>query len=152
MSAVAWVRQLRDTNPLTIGVYGYMRPRLFITAVLSFSVLCSNTNIAAQRSTNAEPPFASDHKRPVEVVKPVYPAAALKAGVEGVVDLEVLVGKDGRVENAKVTNGPTPLRQAAIDAVEQWAWEPFFLSSSAVRVRTRVTLRFDLHNKTASQE
>ena len=85
-------------------------------------------------------------------MKLVYPAAALKAGVERVVNLEVLVGKDGRVENAKVMNGPTPLRQAAIDAVKQWAWEPFLLNSSAIRVRTRVTLRFDLRNKTASQE
>ena len=139
-------------QPLMLGVYGYMRPLLFITVLLSLSVLCIDTKIAAQRTTIAEPPFVSDHKRPVKVVKPVYPAAALKAGVEGVVNLEVLVGKDGRVENAKVMNGPTPLRQAAIDAVKQWAWEPFLLNSSTIRVRTRVTLRFNLHKKTASQE
>ena len=66
--------------------------------------------------------------------------------------MEVLVGRDGRVENAKAMNGPTPLRQAAIDAVKQWEWEPFLLNSSPIRVRTRVTLRFDLHNKSASQE
>lgn len=142
----------KNTNPLMLGVYGYMRPPLFIFAVLSLSVLCIDTNIAAQRTTIAEPPFVSDHKRPLNIVKPVYPAAALKAGVEGVINLEVLVGKDGRVENAKVMNGPTPLRQAAVDAVKQWVWEPFLLNSSAIRVRTRVTLRFDLHNKTASQE
>jgi TonB family protein len=135
-----------------LGVYGYMRPLLYITALLSFSVLCIDTNLAAQQATIAEPPFVSDHKRPVKVVKPVYPAAALKAGVEGVVNLEVFVSKDGRVENAKAMNGPTPLRQAAIDALKQWEWEPFLLNSSAIRVRTRVTLRFDLHNKSASQE
>jgi hypothetical protein len=49
-------------------------------------------------------------------------------------------------------NGPTPLRQAAIDAVKQWAWEPFLLNSNAIRIRTRVTVRFDLRNKTVSQE
>ena len=135
-----------------LGVYGHMRLLLYVTSLLSFSLLCIDTNIAAQRATIAEPPFVSDHKRPIKVVKPVYPAAALKAGFEGVVNLEVLVGRDGRVENAKAMNGPTPLRQAAIDAVKQWEWEPFLLNSSPIRVRTRVTLRFDLHNKSASQE
>src|SRR5262245_567589 len=102
-----------------IGVYGYMRSLLQFAALLLFSVLCLDTNIAAQRATSAEPPFVSDHERPVKAVKPVYPASALKAGVEGLVNLQVVIGKDGRVENAKAVNGPTPLRQAAIDAVKQ---------------------------------
>jgi len=135
-----------------IGVYAYIGSPLHIIALLAFSVLCMDTNIAAQRAKSAEPPFVSDHKRPVKAVRPVYPAAAFKAGVEGVVNLQVLIGKNGRVENAKAMNGPTPLRQAAIDAVKQWEWEPFLLNSSAIRVRTRVALRFDLHNRNARQE
>ena len=134
-----------------IGVYGHMTSLLHLTVLLAFSVLRINTNTAAQRAT-AEPPFVSGHNRPVKVVGPVYPAAALEAGVEGVVNSQVVVGKDGRVEDAKAMNGPLPLREAAIDSVKQWQWEPFLLNSSAIRVRTRVTLRFDLHNKSASQE
>lgn len=137
---------------MVLDVYGYMKPLLFITVLLSLSVLCVNTNIAARGTTNTEPPFVSDHTPPVKVVKPVYPPAAWKAGVGGVVNLAVVVGKDGRVENGKVMNGPTHLRQAALDAVKEWEWEPFLLNSSPIRFRTRVTLRFDIHNKTTTQE
>ena len=125
-----------------------MRPLLFITALLLLVVLHRH----ASRSAIPEPPFTSADKRRAKVVQPVYPASALRAGVEGAVNLEVLVGKDGHVEKAKVMNGPTLLRQAALDAVKQWAWEPFLINSSPIRVRTRVTVRFDLHNRAASQE
>jgi TonB family protein len=129
-----------------------MRPLPLIAALLMFSVLSQDTPLAAQRATVTEPPFTSADKRPAKVVNPVYPADALRAGVEGIVNLEVIVSKDGRVEEAKAMNGPTFLRQAALDAVKQWVWEPFLLNSRPIRVRTRVTLRFDLHNKAASQE
>jgi TonB family protein len=126
---------------------------LFITAPFSsFRFFASTRTLLRKAPQSLNRHLSSDLKRPVKVVKPAYPPAALKAGVGGVVNLTVVVGKDGRVENAKVMSGPTLLRQAALDAVKQWEWEPVLLNSSPIRVRTRVTLRFDLHNKTTGQE
>lgn len=129
-----------------------MKALSLIIVLLSISALRIDTNIAAQGTGIDEPPFISDHKLPVKVVQPVYPPAALKAGIGGVVNLAVVVGKDGRVESVKVMNGSTLLRQVPLDAVKQWEWEPFLPNSKSIRVRTRVTLRFDLHNKTANPE
>ena len=53
-------------------------------------------------------------------VEPLYPAAALHARVEGVVIVEVWVGVDGTVTDAKVLRGIPLLDQAALDAVRQW--------------------------------
>jgi len=83
---------------MVLGVYVDMRPLSFVPALLSLSVLCIDTNITAQGTTITEPPLVSDHKRPVKVVKPVYPHAALKAGIGGVVNFAVAVGKNGQVE------------------------------------------------------
>lgn len=42
-------------------------------------------------------------KQPVKLVRPKYPEKAMKAGVEGDVDLDVVIGKTGRIEMLRVT-------------------------------------------------
>jgi hypothetical protein len=69
----------------------------------------------------ASPPQAA----PVVLYQPapVYPTAAVTAGVEGTVDLRVSVHRDGTVSEAEVVRGPELLRQFGIDAAMQFRFE-----------------------------
>jgi TonB family protein len=95
---------------------------------------------------NGEPPvrLTSADIRPTKTVKPLYPEAARKAGIDGVVVLEVVVAKDGSVESTRALNGPRQLVPSASEAVKQWKWEPFLLNEKPVRVATRVSVSFEL--------
>jgi TonB family protein len=77
-------------------------------------------------------------------VPPVYPVEAKKAGIQGKVVLDAIIGKDGTVENLKVTSGPKELQQSALDAVRQWKYKPLLLNGKAVEVDTTVNVIYTL--------
>jgi TonB family protein len=77
-------------------------------------------------------------------VKPVYPAAALSASVEGAVIIEATIGADGKVLDAKVLRSVRMLDQAALDAVKQWEYSPTLLNGKPVPVVMTVTVNFKL--------
>ena len=85
-------------------------------------------------------------KPPARVVNvnPVYPPDAKEARVQGVVILEVLIGADGKVEQAKVLRSIPMLDQAAIDAVRQWEFTPTLLNGEPKKVIMTVTVNFTL--------
>src|SRR2546429_8612225 len=63
-------------------------------------------------------------KRLVNFPKPSYPALAQRAGLQGVVKLQVRVKKDGSVEVQKLLEGDPALADAAIATVKQWRAKP----------------------------
>ncbi len=75
---------------------------------------------------------------------PIYPPLAKAAHVQGAVTLQVLVGEDGHVVNAKVTSGHPLLQQAAVQAVMRWRFTPTLLSGQPVKVTGVVTCNFTL--------
>ncbi len=77
-------------------------------------------------------------------VTPVYPVDAKKAGTQGKVVLDAIVGKDGTVENLKVVSGPKDLQQSALDAVRQWTYKPFLLNGNPVEVKTTINVTYSL--------
>ena len=83
----------------------------------------------------------------IKEVKPVYPEAARKAGVEGVVILEATTDTYGRVASVKVLRGDPLLGQAAVDALEQWVYEPMVIDGKPKPVVFTVTMRFTLDEK-----
>lgn len=76
-------------------------------------------------------------------VRPVLPAAAAKANVRGVVIVEIVVGTDGSVANARVLRSIPLLDQAALDAVKQWRYDPTRVDGRAVPVIMTVTVPFE---------
>lgn len=62
--------------------------------------------------------------RLVQKIAPIYPEAAKKAGIEGVVILSVSLDVKGDVIRARVIKSIPELDQAALDAVRQWKYEP----------------------------
>jgi periplasmic protein TonB len=75
----------------------------------------------------------------VEKVDPTYPDAAKSAGPGSVV-LQVLITRDGAVQDAKFLQGSFLLARAAIDAVKQWHFKPYLLNGRPVSVQSTITL------------
>jgi TonB family protein len=80
----------------------------------------------------------------IKEVEPVYPEAARKSGIEGVVILEVKTDEDGNVVDAKTLRSIPALDQAAIAAVKQWKYEPLVIKGNPVGVLFTITVRFQL--------
>jgi len=83
----------------------------------------------------------------VREVSPVYPEAARKAGVEGVVILEATTDTYGGVAKVKVLRSIPLLDQAAIDALKQWVYEPVIVDGKPVPMTFTVTVQFKLDDK-----
>ena len=77
-------------------------------------------------------------------VTPVYPTLAKSARVQGVVHFKATIGKNGVVQNLETSGGPALLRQAALDAVKQWKYQPTLLNGQPVEVITTIDVTFSL--------
>ena len=81
----------------------------------------------------------------VRKVPPQYPPEARASHLEGVVELQVVIGTDGTVQQARVLSGPEALVDASLDAVKQWRYEPTLVKNEPVEVVTMIDLIFSLH-------
>jgi TonB family protein len=77
-------------------------------------------------------------------VKPVYPAVAQAANVQGIVILEALINQEGNVADVVVLRSVQLLDAAAVEAVQQWQYTPTLLNGSPVDVIMTVTVNFSL--------
>jgi outer membrane biosynthesis protein TonB len=102
----------------------------------------------------------------VHQVKPTYPADAKEEKVEGVVVIDLVIGKDGTIRDAHVAasaptmerlqelktkegrfrgiEGDKRLGEAAVAAVKQWRYEPVLKDGKPVDFQATVTVRFKL--------
>jgi TonB family protein len=79
-------------------------------------------------------------------VNPKYPKEARGAGVQGVVRLHAIIGKDGSPRMLKVISGDPLLTDAAIEAVQQWRYSPTLLKGEPIEVDTTIDVIFQLHH------
>jgi len=87
--------------------------------------------------------------RPVLIhrVDPEYTEQAKTARVAGIVVLQIVIESDGRVSGGRVLKHlPMGLTQKAIDAVEQWKYEPAVHEGLPVRTREVVSVAFNPSN------
>lgn len=61
--------------------------------------------------------------------------------------LQAVIGKDGTVQNLRVITGHPMLTEAAIAAVRQWLYRPYYLNGEAVEVDTQINVNFTLANE-----
>ncbi len=107
--------------------------------------------------------------RLVKQVKPVYPEAAKKEKVEGVYRIDILIGTDGAIREARVLasaptkerldakggswetrgakDGDPRLAEAALQAVRQWQYQPVLKDGKPVEAHATVTVAFKLDEK-----
>jgi periplasmic protein TonB len=107
----------------------------------------------AASSPNVAPPPAEapvkaggkvEDPKLISSVMPVYPASARAAHMEGDVVIDTEVDKNGTVVRVKAVSGPLILRQAALDAVRRWKYQPSKLDGQPVSVELMVTVKFRL--------
>jgi protein TonB len=75
-------------------------------------------------------------------VKPDYPEIARKAGIEGRVTVNALVGKTGKVEKVGEVTGPEVFHEAAKAAALQWEFTPAIQNDRAVKVWVAIPFNF----------
>ena len=80
----------------------------------------------------------------IHQVKPSYPALARQARIQGTVVLQAVIGKDGNIQNLKVVSGHPMLAPAALEAVKQWKYKPYYLNGEPVEVDTTINVNFTL--------
>jgi TonB family protein len=75
-------------------------------------------------------------------VDPVYPAEARKDKLQAVIVLDLVIGKDGAVMDARPKNGPELFARAAVEAVRWWKFEPYRVNGEPAVVGTRIAVEF----------
>ncbi len=82
----------------------------------------------------------------IKRVQPRYPQNALSMRIQGSVQMEATIDKEGNISNLKVLSGDPVLSRAATDAVRQWRYKPYYLDGDPVEIQTQITVNFKLPN------
>ena len=80
--------------------------------------------------------------------QPKYTSEALRAKLQGTVEVEAVVGTDGTVSRARVTKSldkQLGLDESALEAVRSWVFEPGRLNGQPVPVVVTLMLEFRVH-------
>ena len=80
----------------------------------------------------------------VHRVQPEYPRIAQVMRLSGTVELQARIGTDGTVQQLEVVSGNPILARAAIEAVQQWRYQPTQLDGQPVEVETHITVTFTM--------
>lgn len=103
----------------------------------------------AKENAETKPINLSAAQKPklIKSVDPKYPPEALKAHIEDAVVLEAVVDINGFVRDVNVVAGNDLLNEAAIEAIKQWQYEPYYVDGVARPVRITVVIKFRLTEK-----
>ena len=80
----------------------------------------------------------------IRKVVPKYPKKARDAGIQGTVRFQVIIGKDGLIQNIQLVSGDPALVPSAQEAVQQWVYKPTLLNGQPVEVVTTIDVNFNL--------
>ena len=75
---------------------------------------------------------------------PLYPEAAKRMRTQGVVTVDVVLDETGKVVSATASSGPSPLRDAAVQAALKARFSPTKLSGQPVKVSGVINYKFSL--------
>jgi len=125
---------------------GAASPDLNLNGVPGAAIPADGSNLISSESQPVAPavPVGGQVNPAVLLAKvaPQYPALAQRQHLGGAVTLNAEVREDGRIGAVKVVSGPMLLRQAAIDAVKQWKYQPAQLDGKAVASQVLVNIQF----------
>jgi TonB family protein len=80
----------------------------------------------------------------VNKVTPAYPLLAKQAHIQGKVQFQALIGKDGHIMNLELISGDPLLIASATDAVRQWVYRPVLLNGEPTEVITHIDVNYTL--------
>jgi protein TonB len=113
----------------------------------------SSPRLEPEETPTNSKPSASFSLHPVKVIQPEYPARARLSHMEGEVQVELTIDRNGTVRSARALSGNAILAQAAEEAVRQWKYSPYTgdgqLKFPAV---TRVQFNFKFNSGTETKK
>ncbi len=78
-------------------------------------------------------------------VQPHYPAAAKTARIQGTVELQATISKDGVPLELRVISSPNDdLSQSSLEAVRQWRYRPTLLNGNPIQIVTTIVVNYTL--------
>lgn len=80
----------------------------------------------------------------VDLPKPNYPVLAKQAGIQGPVNVQILIDETGKVISAQAVKGSPMLTQAAVNAARRARFTPTMLGDQPVKVQGVITYNFVL--------
>lgn len=101
----------------------------------------ATSNESGGERVSMSPATSEVVERPVE---PSYPVLAKQMKVQGSVILQALIGREGSIQDLRVLSGPAILSTAAMDAVRQWHFRPYYQSGQAIETEARITVNFTI--------
>ncbi len=118
-------------------------------------VSAQKPNIPAPQATKAQPaPAAANSSsrvggvaQPATIVRrvaAVYPSIAKAGHISGIVRVRATIGTNGKVKRATAMSGPQILRNAAVDSVMKWLYNPAILDGEPVEIETQVDVSFQM--------
>jgi TonB family protein len=117
---------------------------LDVAAGPNSAVPLSDLSASHRKEPAAPVPIGGDVKpaKLIKAVQPVYPAMARSQHVSGNVQIDALIDADGSVSAMKVLSGPALLRDAALQSLKQWKYQPAELDGKPTPMHLTVTLQF----------
>jgi protein TonB len=80
----------------------------------------------------------------IHKVEPEYPAIAKQLHIEGSVIVRAFISREGVITRAEAERGQALLAKAALEAVRQWRYRPYYLNHEPIEVETEITVNFVL--------
>ena len=108
----------------------------------NLSGLMSSANVARPSLSTVRISQGVSQGLVIKRVQPKYPATALAVHASGAVQIEATINKEGNVTNLKVLSGDAILAHAALEAVRQWRYKPYYLDGQPVEIQTQITVNF----------
>lgn len=115
------------------------------SALLPSSTMPSLTTVRGTISTRLyedEVRHDASAWRLLRQVPPVYPVDAEASGIQGIVQVQAVIQRDGVLEQVQAVSGPQELRQAAIDAASQYQYVPVNQNGRRTEAATSFAIEF----------
>ena len=93
--------------------------------------------------------FGGRDVSPLVRIQPIYPLRARSRGIEGWVEVEFAIAKDGNVVNPVIIDAEPPgvFDNASLKAVSKWRYQPQVIDNEPVmRSGIRVVIQYKLEN------
>lgn len=155
-------------HPFVVNTHIFLGPRVNRSSVDPGPLQPPGIGIAGDRyQTGIDELLAGDHGRPlptiaaqprpprislimegnlIHKVEPQYPQIAKQLHIEGIVIVKALISRDGVITRAEAESGQSLLAQAALAAVKQWRYRPYYLNHEPIEVETEITVNFVLQH------
>jgi periplasmic protein TonB len=126
------------------------------TTILAGLLVMGNPGCATTSSRTPAQPSAptaettQQNDRPPALLRqtrPSYPPRAFYRGIEGTVELEILIDKTGRVVKTRIMKSIPELDAAAVQCVMEWKFRPAEIAGQPVATLASAPITFRITDK-----